>query len=299
MAGAVARRLLLAGVLAAVVGCGGAAQEERRAGPAVPWRDPAGEFPIVGSLADTPADGELWRATNTGLFRTSGGAPERVSGVLRTPGGEGQISEQLVVSFAGPDRMIASGHPAAGDALPPALGLISSVDDGRSWRSVSELGTADFHALEPSGSELVAAMSGQAQVLVSGDAGRRWQARTAPGVLVDMAVDPGGSARWVGSTADGLHLSRDGGGSWRPVDPTPNARFAWPAPETLYRLDPGGELLVSRDGGGSFEPVGATGGEPQALAAADRNTLYALLLDGTVKRSLDGGRSWAEYVSRR
>ena len=254
---------------------------------------------MVGALAVNPAGGELWMATNTGLFRVprDGVAPVKVSGRLRTPGGEGEISEQLVISFTGPDALLASGHPAAGDALPPALGLIRSGDAGRTWRSVSELGTADFHALERSGDRLVAALSGQAQVLVSADGGRRWESRMAPGVVVDLAVHPRRPSDWVASTAEGVYVTRDGGGSWRPVDSTPNADFAWPAPGVLYRLDPGGELLLSADGGGSWTQAGSTGGEPQALAAADPRTLYALLLDGTVKRSQDGGRTWAEHVT--
>lgn len=64
-----------------------------------------------------------------------------------------------------------------------------------------------------------------------------------------------------------------------------------------YRLDPGGPLMLSRDGGGRWEEVGSTGGEPQALVATDPMTLYAMLLDGTVKRSADGGRTWAVHVA--
>jgi len=59
----------------------------------------------------------------------------------------------------------------------------------------------------------------------------------------------------------------------------------------------GGPLLVSPDGGGSWKQISNTGGEPQALVAADRKTLYALLLDGTVKRTADGGRTWGTHVS--
>ena len=55
--------------------------------------------------------------------------------------------------------------------------------------------------------------------------------------------------------------------------------------------------MLSRDGGGEWEQVGATGGEPQALVAADPMTLYALLLDGRVKRSGDGGRTWTDHVT--
>jgi photosystem II stability/assembly factor-like uncharacterized protein len=56
-------------------------------------------------------------------------------------------------------------------------------------------------------------------------------------------------------------------------------------------------MMLSTDAGESWEEVGNTGGEPQALVAADPMTLYALLLDGRVVRSGDGGRTWMDYVA--
>jgi hypothetical protein len=35
----------------------------------VPWLDPDGEFPVVGSLAVNPSDDSLWMATNGSVFR--------------------------------------------------------------------------------------------------------------------------------------------------------------------------------------------------------------------------------------
>jgi hypothetical protein len=302
MAGAVGRLALLVAILAAAAlgACGGEddGAQEPEAPLAVAWLDPDGEFPIVGSLAVNPADDTLWMATNTGLFRVpgEGKTPLKVTGTLTTPDGGGEISEQLVVRFTGPDEMLGSGHPASGSSLPPALGLIRSDDAGKTWTSVSELGSADFHAIELAGDRLVGGLFGQAQVLVSEDDGRSWETRAAPRPLVDLEVDPGDPARWIASTADGVYLTRDEGGTWRAIDPTPNCYFAWAESDALYRLDPGGPLMLSADGGGSWKEIGSTGVEPQALLAADPMTLYAVLLDGTVKRSADGGRTWADHV---
>jgi photosystem II stability/assembly factor-like uncharacterized protein len=267
---------------------------------AVPWLDPDGEEPLVGSLAVNPADDALWMSTNQGLYRVSGGgaAPEKVTGTLVVPGATGRLSEQLVVRFTGPDELLASGHP--GDeqgGLPPVLGLLRSKDAGTSWTAVSELGRADFHAIERSGGRVIGALFGESQVLVSYDDGASWQGRAAPAVLVDLAVHPSDPARWVASSADGLFVSRDEGGTWRPVDRTPGAYVDWPAPDALYRIDPGGTVRRSSDGGRSWEEAGSAGGDPLALSAADADTLYAALSDGSIRRSDDGGRTWSEHLA--
>ena len=291
------RFLALAVAAVALGGCGGgdAAPSSNRG--AAGLVDPDGDPPFVGSLSANSADGSLYLATNTGLFRLPTGAkqPERVKGTLRTTEGSGSVSEALVLRFTGPNEALASGHPAAGGDLPSALGLIRTSDGGRTWSSVSELGTADFHAIEVSRGRLVASMYGQAQIYVSGDGGRTFQTRAAPLPLVDLEVDPADPRRWVASAENGLYTSGDEGRTWRPRDPTPHSRFAWAAPHELYRIDPGGPVQRSRDGGGEWKQVGTTGGEPQALAAAG-GVLYAALLDGSIRESRDGGRSWIERL---
>jgi hypothetical protein len=290
-------------LLVALAGCGG----ERDGGGAAaepalrtPWVDPDGDPPYIGALSVNPADGALFLASNTGLFRIAdGGEPVKLTGTLTTPRGEGEISEALVVRFTGPDELLASGHPASGSSLPPVLGLIRSADAGRTWEPVSELGTADFHALALSRGRLVAPMYGQSQVFVSADDGRSWAQRVAPMPLVDLAIDPEDPARWAATSEQGIFTSVDEGRTWRRRDPTPNVRLAWAAPEELYRIDPGGPVKASADGGETWEDRGDAGGEPQALAPDGEGGLYAASLDGTVKRSSDGGASWEVVVAAR
>jgi len=288
---------LLAAAL--VAGCG----DEEPAPPPAPaggWVDPAGEEPIIGSLSVNPSDGIPWLSTNTGLFRIPDGArePEQVSGTLDTPEGSGELSEQLVVHFTGPDELLGSGHPAPdqGD-LPEVLGLIRSGDAGRTWESVSELGRADFHIIDGEGERLVGALFGIPQVLVSRDAGRTWETRATPEPLVDLAVSPADPGRWIGTTANGIFVSVDEGGTWRAIDPKANVRLAWPEEDVLYRVDPGGPVWVSADGGQTWEERGSTGGEPRELTAASADELYAALLDGTVLRSPDGGETWEKLIT--
>jgi hypothetical protein len=286
---------------ALIAGCGddsGASSDDTAADLAVPWIDPDGDPPIVGSLTVNPADSTLFMATNTGLFRIPEGAskPEQVVGELSTPDGSGEVSEALVVRFIGPDTLLGSGHPAAGSSLPQALGLIRSEDAGKTWTSVSELGRADFHVIEPAGSDIVGALFQQSQVLVSKDDGKTFETRAAPLPLVALEVDPGDTRRWIGSTERGIFVSADGGETWRQQDPTPNVRFAWAEDGTLYRIDPGGPVKVSTDGGQGWEDRGSTGGEPQAMTVAEDGKLYVALIDGTLKVSEDGGETFTDQV---
>ena len=298
---ALGRTPLAAALVAAVLATGCA--DEEPAPPAAPaggWVDPAGEEPIIGSLAVNPADGVPWLSTNTGLFRVVEGEtePEQVSGALDTPQGSGELSEQLVVHFTGPDELLGSGHPAPGQSdLPDVLGLIRSDDAGRTWESVSELGRADFHIIDGDGERVVGALFGIPQVLVSADGGTTWETRSTPEPLIDLAVSPADPARWVATTANGIFLSVDEGGTWRAIDPKPNVRLAWPEEDALFRIDPGGPVWVSADGGETWKERGSTGGEPRELTATSAEELYAALLDGTVSRSTDGGKTWEELLT--
>jgi photosystem II stability/assembly factor-like uncharacterized protein len=265
----------------------------------VPWIDPEGQDPIVGAIDVNPADGSIWMSTNTGLFEIAEGSeePEKVTGSLETDDGTGEISEQLVVRFTGEDELIASGHPPEGSQLPPALGLVRSTDAGKTWESVSELGKADFHAIQTSRETIVAGRYGEPAIDVSTDGGKTFANKRPPDPLVDLEVDPEVPKRWVATTQSGIFTSSDEGTTWRQRDPVPNTRLSWAPDGGLFRIDPGGPVKRSDDGGETWEDVGSTGGEPRALHAKSDQELYAVLLEGTVKQSRDGGATWTDRVT--
>jgi Sortilin, neurotensin receptor 3, len=296
------RLVLIALAATLLAGCGGDASNDAPSDGrklAVPWVDPDGDPPIVGGLTVNPADGTLLMTTNTGMFRITPEAtkPEAFTGTLETPDGSGKLSEALVTRYVEPDTLLGSGHPAAGESLPAALGLIRSEDAGKTWTSVSELGKSDFHSIETSGDTIVGALFGQAQVLVSLDGGRTWTSKAAPLPIVAMEVDPSDPEHWIASTQSGIFFTTDGGGTWRELDPTPNVRFAWAEGSDLYRIDPGGDVKVSADGGEQWKTLGSTGGEPQALTVDADGKLYAALLDGTLSVSDDGGQTFTEQIA--
>jgi photosystem II stability/assembly factor-like uncharacterized protein len=293
------RMLALAAASAVLAGCGGGtpAEEPRGAFPAPTAEErppPAAEAPAP----DAPdpvhvhglgleADGTLLIATHNGLFRLApGGSRAEVVGETR--------HDLMGFTVAGRDRLLASGHPdlrgMSEDGLPPHLGLVESLDGGETWRSVSLLGEADFHALRVAGEHVYGFDATHGRLLASTDGGATWEEREADGALLDLVVDPADPEHLLATGERGLQRSRDGGRSWQAAGQALGL-LAWPDLGRLYLVDPEGRVLVSSDGEG-WKRVGELGGRPAALLAAGSRELYAARHDGTIVHSADGGESW-------
>lgn len=249
---------------------------------------PAGNPSSASTIGDVhgvginPADGALYIATHTGLFRSAKGG----SSARRVDAPEQDL---MGFSVAGGDRFFASGHPGPGQNLPPALGLIESRDRGRTWRSVSLQGEADFHLLRATGNTVYAF---DGRLRVSDDGGRSWDERTPPGEIADLAPRPGDPNRVLASTTEGLRASNDGGRSWTNGDLEPPALLAWSGPDRAFAVDGDGKVYASRDGGRTWKTTGALAAPPAALAADASGTAYVARQDGSVDASSDGGRTW-------
>lgn len=272
---------------ATLAACGGGDAPDpgdRAAGPVI--EDPG---PVhVHGLGVNPADGSLFIATHTGLFRSAPGT--------RTAKRVGdRYQDTMGFTVTGPDRFLGSGHPDGRDGLPPFLGLIRSTDAGREWDRISLLGEADFHVLEAVGRYVYGHgtdfESRRQQLLASDDGGRTWVEREPPEPLLSLAVDPRRPTRLTAAGQSGLFASTDGGRTWRPLEGAPGL-LSWAGDGTLYRMEAGGVATARPDGGRTWEPRGSAGGEPAAFEAAE-GALYVALHDGTIQASQDGGRSWA------
>jgi photosystem II stability/assembly factor-like uncharacterized protein len=261
--------------------------EDDAAFEGVPATDPG---PIhVHGLGINPADGALFIATHTGLFRVGPSSRKAVRVADRN-------QDTMGFSVVGPDRFIGSGHPDRREEdLPPLLGLIESTDAGNTWKPISLLGEADFHVLRSEGRHVYGYDASNDRLLASANGGREWKELDKPAPIVDLAPNPSDPQRLVttavGGLDQGLFASADGGGSWRRVSDAVGL-LAWPVAERLYLLADEGSVLVSSDGGRTLTRQGEIGGQPAALLAVAKDELYAALHDGTIKRSTDGGVTW-------
>ena len=273
----------------ALVGCFDGGGEESTSGGsgAVPSSEDPGPVHVHG-LAVDPADGALFIASHTGLFRLAQGStsPERVAD---------RYQDTMAFTVIGPRHFLGSGHPDGREDLPPFLGLIESKDAGESWEEVSLMGEVDFHLLAASGERVYGFGSGwesrEALFLASEDGGRTWTERSVPAPLVGLALSPTDPQVLAASSINGLHLSRAGGRNWRSLPGAPGL-LAWPSPGRLYLVDGNGLVKVSGDEGTSWKVVGRLPEAPAAFAS-EEDRLLAATHGGAVLESSDGGSTWS------
>ena len=173
-----------------------------------------------------------------------------------------------------------------------------SDDHGDTWSPVSGLGEFDWHVLERSRGLLAGVPADGTELYISHDGGVEFsRSGVAPSPPVDVAIDPADPERWVAATAEGIATSADGGASWRPREPMPDAQLAWAEPDGALPRRPGRAGWVSRDGGETWEERGDVGGSPSTLDVGTEGALYLALPGAVIKRSTDGARTWKEVVT--
>ena len=294
------RRLVVASALGALVVAGGLGYLATDRGPA-PAASAAGlpraEFPEPGvvhvhGLGVDPADGGLYAATHSGLFRVPpDGEAQRIAN---------RYQDTMGFTVAGPGVFLGSGHPdpREDDVRPPLLGLIRSTDQGRTWERLSLHGEADFHALQAAHGRVYGydATSGTFMVSPSVGADEQEWDRRAQLAVRDFAVSPTDPDVVLATTPQGLAQSTDGGRTWRVGRGAPPVLvLAWGRQDSLYGVDPEGGVHHSADGGLTWAVRGAAGGEPEAVTVDARGgaeVLYVAAAGKGILASRDGGRTF-------
>lgn len=242
----------------------------------------------VHGLGVDPADGVLYAATYSGLFRIpEQGRAERVAN---------RAQDTMGFSVVGPGSFIGSGHPdpREDDVRPPLLGLIASEDAGRTWERLSLHGQADFHALAAAHGQVYGYDSTSGAFMVSTDR-EQWERRSRI-EIADFAVDPSDADGIVATSARGVLRSSDGGRTWTPVAGAPAlAVLEWDPAAALVAVAVDGGVHRSRDAGRTWSRTGGTPGSPEAVTVDARggtDVLYVAVADHGILVSRDGGATF-------
>ncbi|MCP8999419.1 glycoside hydrolase [Pseudarthrobacter sp. RMG13] len=221
-------------------------------------------------------------ATHEGLFDVTKSPATKIGG-----------TNDLMGLTAPADQGVfyASGHPGPGSDLPNPMGLIRSVDGGKTWEQLSRQGESDFHALAATKSGIVAYDG----TLQTSPDGKTWTPATAGFVPAVLAGTPEGDTV-LATTRDGLQRSTDGGETWELNTTAPMVQFvAFASATEVIGVEPGGAVHYSTDAGTTWTRTGHIEGQVQAATAVTgaegKPWIWAATTEGLVV-STDGGATF-------
>ncbi len=241
--------------------------------------------PAWGHVHNLTLDGSrLLLGTHDGLWQQDSNQPATL------------VSEppfDVMALAVGPDRLLASGHPAPGQNLPADLGLRESTDGGLSWQTLSLEGEVDFHRLTTAENAVLGLSAHDGRLLRSMDGGQTWLDLGLPAIY-DLAIDPKDPERVLATTERGPVQSDDGGHTFSPTAGAPLlALLAWSG-SVVYGVAPNGDVYISDDAT-IWTRTGSVGGPPEAIAADGERLV--VLTDGTIVESTDAGATFTDRIT--
>lgn len=248
--------------------------------------------PYVNSLERRP-DGSYFLTTNQGFWRVADGKATKVASRIVAKEGTSPMGTFLELSDLGTGDLIGSGHPDDPSVLPQFLGILRSADEGRTWKVVDRLGSADLHIVRRVGDQLFAWDAVLGAVLVADLRFEKIKERFTPRSLVlDMVVDPSDADRILISTEEEMYRSTDQGRTWRPLPAEKAVRMTWLDSGELFRATQDGRWQRSEDKGDTWRDVGKLPAEPWKIDSQSPTEHDVALADGSIARTEDGGESW-------
>ena len=254
-----------------------------------------GQIDHIHGIAVNPSDStKLLLATHSGPFlATASGIAVPISKFTAD-------MMSLAVDPVNPKKLYASGHPEGGGNL----GVMASVDAGRSWKHLSDGagGPVDFHALTVSPMEpgiLYGAYDGLQKSL---DGGVNWQVTgRVPENLFSLAASAKNKSTLYAGTMKGLMISRDDGRSWQPglMIQKPTTMVHVTRQGRIYVFVYGVGLLTAMEPGLSWDNLSKNFQDRALMSFAidmkNPNKLFGVSDTGTVMTSNDGGKRWTSF----
>lgn len=275
---------LVAAAVLLLSACGSGATGSTGDAAMDPGHGASGALPSehVHGVARNPGDGKVYLATHEGLFRYDKGTHVQV----------GPVVDLMGFAVAGPGRFYASGHPGAGVDLPAPVGLMESLDAGKTWTVRSRGGESDFHALTSSSKGVL----GYDGVLRSSTDGKTWSELTIAAEPRSLAAAPDGS-RILATTSSGVISSTNQGATWAPLSGAPQLVLAtWADELTAAGVTLSGALAVTVDAGATWTTASGRVDSAQAMSASrtsDGSLEVLVVTDGGIKRTIDSGASFS------
>lgn len=205
----------------------------------------------IHGMSVDPTTSRVLLATHDGLFDVTQSPAQQV----------GPTIDLMGFTSTTDGTLYASGHPGPGTDLPNPVGLITSTDDGHTWKAVSRQGETDFHALAATDDGIV---GHEGRMLTSPD-GHHWTITEDDIPAYNLAGAFNGTV--LATTEDGLHRSEDSGATWSVVPDAPLLIFTALVGSTAVGITPDGTVHTSADGGQTWQRRGSLDDEPAAIAA--------------------------------
>lgn len=241
------------------------------------------------------SDGALLVGAHTGVYRLDLDSDE-ISRV-------GQTTFDAMGLTVQSTTILASGHPDPANQdhtfEAPNVGLVRYSDAG--WEQVSLAGIADFHliAASPAAPDFVLGLPSDRAVLVaSEDGGQTWR-EVGPLTARDMSIDTTDAAVVTATTADGLMISRDGGGTFTPAVNAPALVVIAADPtiaEGVIGVDVDGIIWTGSTKPGAVWSITGNATGVAAAIAASVDGLIAIADEGGVRVTTDAGNTWRTVI---
>lgn len=272
---------IAAGAVLLLSGCGASDS------PTPPGSPNAAEETALGhvhGLGVDPADGTLYVASHFGVFRVAdGGTPERVAD---------RWQDTMGFAVVGSGHFLGSGHPDMRERLPSSLGLIESTDGAETWDTVSLLGDADLHAIEPAGNRIYAYDSVSGSLLATTDRKNWTTISTQP--LYDLAADPTNPNTIYATTDRGVLVRSTNDQEPQPVPGAPTlTAIDWQPDGPLVGITADGGVMSSSDAL-QWQGAGQVDGPAQALDVVEGQ--WHAATESGVYESTDDGQTWQTLI---